>query len=319
MTISFYTVRSGDQLLKIAYEHYGMDAMRRDREAILERIARNNPQIKDPDKIWPGQVIMLPSGEPQGVAPPQICRAAVPVTQHLARQQPATLDLLSWIDTEKALDYGVEATDGFADLVGKAVRKAKPHIQKVALEYYRKDAGMITKGEYDYRRRASLQKAEKQLGVLRPLIYPRRRVSEVVRIKPHAAMRTHRVMQEVDTMARISKVMSRGAVVLKLVDAGMKIQKYNAATTREEKTAVVVDSAGDMVGSTLGAAAGVALATVLLATPVGWLGVGLAMAGGIAGGEAGEYLADVLSKDLLYDQHGNRIDTWAERQIRDLF
>ncbi len=51
---NFYTVKSGDSLSKIAKEQYG-DAMKY--PVIFEA---NKPMLKDPDKIYPGQVLRIP-------------------------------------------------------------------------------------------------------------------------------------------------------------------------------------------------------------------------------------------------------------------
>ena len=51
----FYTVKSGDTLSKIAKDHYG-DAMKY--PAIFEA---NKPMLSDPDKIYPGQTLRIPS------------------------------------------------------------------------------------------------------------------------------------------------------------------------------------------------------------------------------------------------------------------
>ncbi|MEO6130805.1 MAG: peptidoglycan-binding protein LysM [Saprospiraceae bacterium] len=51
---TFYTVKSGDTLSKIAKEEYG-DAMKYN--SIFEA---NKPMLKDPDKIYPGQVLRIP-------------------------------------------------------------------------------------------------------------------------------------------------------------------------------------------------------------------------------------------------------------------
>ncbi len=51
----FYTVKSGDTLSKIAKEHYG-DAMKY--PVIFEA---NTPMLSDPDKIYPGQTLRIPS------------------------------------------------------------------------------------------------------------------------------------------------------------------------------------------------------------------------------------------------------------------
>lgn len=50
----FHTVMSGDTLSKIAKAHYG-DAMKY--PIIFEA---NKPMLKDPDKIYPGQVLRIP-------------------------------------------------------------------------------------------------------------------------------------------------------------------------------------------------------------------------------------------------------------------
>jgi nucleoid-associated protein YgaU len=51
---TFYEVKSGDTLSKIAKAHYG-DAMKYN--SIFEA---NKPMLKDPDKIYPGQVLRIP-------------------------------------------------------------------------------------------------------------------------------------------------------------------------------------------------------------------------------------------------------------------
>lgn len=50
----FHTVETGDTLSKIAKEHYG-NAMKY--PVIFEA---NKPMLKDPDKIYPGQVLRIP-------------------------------------------------------------------------------------------------------------------------------------------------------------------------------------------------------------------------------------------------------------------
>ena len=52
---TMYTVKSGDSLSKIAKAHYG-NAMKY--PVIFEA---NKPMLKDPDKIYPGQVLRIPA------------------------------------------------------------------------------------------------------------------------------------------------------------------------------------------------------------------------------------------------------------------
>ncbi len=51
---TFYTVKAGDTLGKIAAEHYGQASKY---TMIFEA---NQPMLKDPDKIYPGQTLRLP-------------------------------------------------------------------------------------------------------------------------------------------------------------------------------------------------------------------------------------------------------------------
>jgi nucleoid-associated protein YgaU len=51
---TFYTVKSGDTLGKIAKEHYG------DAGKYMVIFEANQPMLKDPDKIYPGQSLRLP-------------------------------------------------------------------------------------------------------------------------------------------------------------------------------------------------------------------------------------------------------------------
>lgn len=50
----FYEVKKGDSLSKIAKAHYG------DWRKYTDIFEANKPMLKDPDKIYPGQVLRLP-------------------------------------------------------------------------------------------------------------------------------------------------------------------------------------------------------------------------------------------------------------------
>ncbi len=51
---TFYTVQRGDTLSGIAKRHYG------DAGAYMRIFEANKPMLKDPDKIYPGQVLRVP-------------------------------------------------------------------------------------------------------------------------------------------------------------------------------------------------------------------------------------------------------------------
>ena len=51
----FYTVQGGDSLSKIAKEHYGSA----NKYSVI--FEANKPMLTDPDKIYPGQVLVIPA------------------------------------------------------------------------------------------------------------------------------------------------------------------------------------------------------------------------------------------------------------------
>lgn len=51
---TFYTVQKGDTLSKIAKEHYGSA------NKYMAIFKANEPMLKDPDKIYPGQTLRIP-------------------------------------------------------------------------------------------------------------------------------------------------------------------------------------------------------------------------------------------------------------------
>lgn len=52
---TFYTVKSGDTLGKIAQEHYGAASK------YMQIFEANQPMLSDPDKIFPGQQLRIPA------------------------------------------------------------------------------------------------------------------------------------------------------------------------------------------------------------------------------------------------------------------
>lgn len=61
-TATFYTVQKGDTLSKIARQHYG------DANRYPEIFEANRPMLKDPDEIFPGQVLRIPRAGAQAAA-----------------------------------------------------------------------------------------------------------------------------------------------------------------------------------------------------------------------------------------------------------
>ncbi|MCE7028408.1 LysM peptidoglycan-binding domain-containing protein [Jiella avicenniae] len=334
MKIGFYQVRSGDQLYKILRAHYGDAAFLRDREAVTRLILENNPAVRDPDRIYPNQIIVLPPLSPipghlplraaGGVSPAAVGsdKNALPrplsadsrgacemISARLNGLTPSERDFLGGFDLHKAASAGA---DVFFGAVKKATEEARQPIREIIQLYGNKSIGKITKGQYDYGRRVRVKTVAAKLGPLHRLINPGKRPGEVLRIDPHSVNKVAAHSKEIAKLARINKVARAGGVVLGVMNVGLTAVRVATAESDDERTVIVAEATGGALGSlATGAAAGLAIAA--MATPIGWVGfvivAGASAVGGLAAGEISRRVAE----NELYDDDCSKFDIWSDK------
>lgn len=110
-------------------------------------------------------------------------------------------------------------------------------------------------------------------------------------------------------MSGLSKVASRGGVVLSVAGLGIACHEIAHTESRDRQNEILVESAGSVAGGLL-YALGAGIALTVIATPVGWVGALVVGAGGAASGYGGS----ILSR-RFYDRHGRHVDFVEETGI----
>lgn len=306
MSLAFYEVKPGNTLHGIALSHYGRVPFLADRNTLTRLIMANNPQLMNPDRIFPGQVIMLPdlqtACQPDPRPPAPMVSASARIATDLTHLPAESRDFIGIINPEA---IAREAGKGFIELVEGVTTEMIPEMRSIALNYYRKEMGTLSRNQYNYRRALSIKKIDSGLGPLQKLINPGRKPGEVLRVKPHAVVRTGAILDEVNTLSRIGNLSRRGLVVLKWVDLGIKAADVHLAASNTERTAIVMDAAAGFAG----AAAGTTLAVIMIGTPVGWIGMTAVIAISALAGSGAEVLSEQIRSKYLVDADGKPLTT----------
>lgn len=162
-------MRRNDQLFQIMRAQYGSARFLQDREALTELVRANNPDIADIDRIFPGQVIMLPGLEagvrlnaipvagPQAVAD---CRRTSRTLSGLSTDAKGLMERIDYFSVAKT------GGERFIHQVMNNASRNRQDIHRIVLNYYRKEAGTISKGQYDYRRAVGIREIDKRFGLL---------------------------------------------------------------------------------------------------------------------------------------------------------
>ncbi|NDW04461.1 LysM peptidoglycan-binding domain-containing protein [Jiella pacifica] len=342
MSIGFYQVRPGDELYRILRAHYGDAAFLRDREAVVRLILESNPDIKDPDRIYPGQIVVLPPSANRGIhshsnAPSASAgmQKAAPfqfpstgsskgVDGELPRLAPSAKSacgiIKSKLTTVQApeqdfigsinmYDAALTGSGNYFDFVKKTAHAAQEPIREIIGLHGMKSAGILNKGQYDYQRSKRIKAVESKLGPLHRLINPSRKPGEVLRVAPHAADKLAAHSDQIRTLGRIGRAASRGNVVLGVIDLGVTATAIRTAESDKERTIIVAEKAGGLAGSA--AVAGIAL--MVVSGPLGWVGLlTIATAStvmGVAGGMAAKHYAE----GKLYDDECTDFDLKSDK------
>ncbi|MEN3792670.1 hypothetical protein [Fulvimarina sp. MAC3] len=278
-----------------------------------------NPAIKNPDRIFPNQLIKLPplggtiiSSERANGIPTfdqDTGRSCTAIATKLESYSPEERNFLGDLNLYDAYST---AAGGFFDVVGKASLASIDLVKNIVLQYFRKESGMISVGQYDYARGKSIKAINHQLGPLHHLVNPGKRPGEVLRIQPNASHRAARHLSEIDKLARIAKVAKTANIIVSVVDLGLTGAQIANAKSDDERTIIVVEKAGSLAGTAL-ASIGIGIGVAAMATPVGWVGLILITAATAGAGAAGGEIAKRVAANEIYDADEGWFDIWSDK------
>ena len=303
----YYRVQSGDTLNGIIHDYYGITHNSDHYPYVISLLQALNPHVKDPDRIYSGNVLRLqPVDLNVGV-----CR---PVDFAMSGNRAVITRLSNHRLT--ATEYGIasqvswlEQNHGFlknpANVLLTTLEKITGNgqqtlLRKVKDSYKRYKGGEISKGKYDYQRRKSLKAFAKKAGPFEKLLFNQQTTSQAIRISRSKIIPATQVIDnQIGKITRIAKIAGGGGVILGGLGMYMTYREISHADDRQKKNEIFVEALGSLV---VGTASGVLL-LALVSGPVGWSVVLLVASSSVAAGWLGG-----KAVKALYDKYGNEYD-----------
>jgi hypothetical protein len=186
-------------------------------------------------------------------------------------------------------------------MVNQTFKSNTPLIAEIAENYNNYKADDLSKGQYDYRRKTLLNRLKAKLGPTNMLLNGGKSPHEVLRISRKKGSAPTQIMtQQINRMGRLSKLASRGGVVLSVAGLGVACHEIGNTDDKQQKNEILVESLGAVIG---GAAYGGVVTVLLIGTPIGWVA---ALAIGV-GSVAASYGFGAGFK-YFYTTHGTHVD-----------
>jgi len=320
-----YKVVPGDTLSKILQQYFGNGVSTHSQfQQYLVTIKQDNPQILDVDKIYPGQLILLrvPPTDPTtnsliASANPDadmgMCNADTqndpyeslfqPVIQNwqtMPKEEQDALQTLAPFYTSATI--GIGAMTMTTSAIDSLFKSNAPALYEIRAKYEQYKNNQLTKGQYDYARRKILNRLQSNLGPVNRALYGNKKPHEVIRINRGGnAPSTGKITQQVNRLNKMSKIASKGGIVLSAVGLGVACHQVANAPTGFKKNEIMYESIGGLATGTI---YGVGLSILLAGTPVGWVA---ALALGATG--AGLSILGGKTSAKVYTSLGEEIDT----------
>jgi len=294
-----YKIKAGDTLSGIIFKMYGYgmnDSRYSDKESYILSI---NSHITNPDLIRTGDILQLNTL-------PSITKNPVPkspsrfVTTQVNAQDMENFWALSWLEHNSnylTIPGGI-ATGASGNLLSGGNIAL---INTVSDHYADYKSGRISKGQYDYRRRVSLDKLKANIGPFEKWLFGKNTTHETIRIARSGGIpATANIARNANRLNQLAKVGKAGGIVL--IGVGLTTSCMQIAKTKNthEKNEIFVET---IASTAVGVGAGAVIGLFLVSNPVGW-GTAIVLAVGSA---AVSYGAGKVAS-YSYDKSGSQID-----------
>ena len=275
----FHHVVPGDTLSGVINTYYPGNINRM--KQYVEQAMLDNPEIKHPDKIKPGQLIVLRT------VPSNMCLA--PIEPVETRKVKHLWSLMN-PDNQKAIKETAAIYNGLTlGLAGggtslftleKTLKSNMSFLNGIPDAYQQYKSGAISKYEFDKIRKLKLNQYTNNIGpMINKAIYGENQLKNAFKLKPGRSLNpTKSMTQHLNKLSKISNAASKGGVVLAGVGLASSCYQISQAEAVTEKNEIAVKA---ITSTVTGAAVGVVATIFLVGTPVGWgiiLAVGAASA-----------------------------------------
>lgn len=302
-----YPIGKGDTLSRIAAEQY--NAHGQANQETIKQILALNPQIKSPDMIYAGHMLLLQFPLTDGFQAGFGLNDLIEAQQKWnSKPRAEQADLAQTSRAVMAIDAAktvVQVGGTTASQVSSILSTNKQHYYNAALEYVRYKRGLIEKSRYDDLRRVHLQKLQHNMGPLEKPVFGNKTVFKTFRMAPgRSADPVAPYLKQIDNLENLTRKIKAGGAVLDFL--ALPLDVYDIATTENsiEQDKKLVKTVAGMAAGKLAQigitrlVVGVALAT----TPVGW---GAALVIGVGSIVAGEVISNYAA--AAYEKHFSHI------------
>jgi hypothetical protein len=297
-----YVLKSGDTLSGIIHKMYGQAPGSSGYRKSLDFVLSLNPQIKNPNRIYPGNVIhlgVIPAA-PKAVSPVVTSKPGKSIPTHLSRQDIDYLWALSWLEhnPNSLVVPGSILAGATSNLLSPGNTAL---INKVSDLYAEYKSGILTKGQYDARRKGVLDQLKRNLGPAERLLFGNKTTHETIRIARGGGMpATAHIDKNFARLTKAAQLGKYGGIVLTGVGVAASCAQIADTQDRNEKNEIFVET---VVSTAMGGVGGYLVGVFLISNPAGW-GTALVLA---TGATALSYLSGKGAK-YVYDLKGNKYD-----------
>ena len=273
-----YRIKSGDTFSGILHRMFGRTSSYAE---MAGHVLALNPQISNPDAIRAGDMLRLAelpaSSQPKPAIktfmktrvhprPSQI-KPPTFVTQAVHPHDAEEFWALAWLEHNANF-----LTIPGSMILGSSGNLLSPGnvglINDVSDQYAKYKSGKITKAQYDYRRKKSLDQLKRNIGPIEKLLFGQNTTHESIRIaRAGGVPATAHIAKHVDRLKILSNMSKAGGFVLVGVGLTSACMQIASTTDIKEKNIIFVET---ITNTTLGTFGGYIVGLFLVSNPIGW-------------------------------------------------
>lgn len=285
--IILHKVQPGDTLSKILFHYHGHQDQSRLQGLIAESMTAN-AFIKNPDLIYPGQLIQVPV--PATYKTPPMAGFNVP-TLKLNESSCLGPVCKNWNEATieqrtlmpGLIELSLMSSAAVTEASDKWLNSNATLMGRIPTEYEKYKAGKISKGQYDYARKKVIDQLEQNLKSATGLYTDGKSSREVLRIsRTKGKAPTADINTAATKLGQYGKAATKAGYVLSAVSLGVTCYDIAHEPNPKKQSTMLVESlTGTSASLLLGL--GTSATLIFFATPVGWvaaLGIGVAIAAG---------------------------------------
>ena len=248
-----YKIKTGDTFSNLIFKMFGYSMNDRRYAENKEYLLTINPHIKDPDFIKAGDVLhldILPS-LPKPLVKKQSNSTSTDnspkineihtnnqiksVTKHVSPQNMENFWALSWLEQNSnylTIPGGIAMTANENLLSGGNLSL----INSVSDNFANYKSGIITKGQYDYRRKVALDKFKQNIGPMEKFLFGKNTTHETIRIaRTGGVPATQHITRNANRINRLASLAKGGGIVLTGVGVAASCMQIANSQNSHEK------------------------------------------------------------------------------------